>query len=429
MSNVWRVGTNWDGEDAAPDFRAHNIAFAGDEAQDAMKTVEQGDIVAITRGQEIIAVGRFKELRKLSDMGVTGYEASAKEALVLEPYHWKNDNDEWPTYGGQGKRFHKAHGEYVSIITNLFNVSDSRYRSDRMKNQIKRLLDRNKQIILTGAPGTGKTNLAIELAADLLGCSKKDLKDREAFGFVQFHPAYDYTDFVEGLKPVQSGKDSIGFKLRPGIFREFCEKARVKEKQKFVFVIDEINRADLSRVFGELFYALEPGYRGESGRVLTQYSSLREESDRHFYVPANVLIIGTMNDIDRSVESMDFALRRRFAWFEVEANEDRFDAVMRDVLTDRPDLKAVARKRYSKLNDSIARPEEGLGPAYRIGPAYFRKLDLYKDQEEGVIWEDFWRYHLELLIREYVRGMSRAKELVQEFRDAYDLRVDSVEPG
>ena len=140
-----------------------------------------------------------------------------------------------------------------------------------MLEEIKGLLKANRQIILTGAPGTGKTYLARELAADLLGCSAADLKDREAFSFVQFHPAYDYTDFVEGLKPVQTN-GSIAFELRSGIFREFCGRAKVEEekKQPFVFVIDEINRADLSRVFGELFYALEPDYRGERGQVATQ---------------------------------------------------------------------------------------------------------------------------------------------------------------
>jgi len=294
-----------------------------------------------------------------------------------------------------------------------------------MKNQmietLVSLLESNKQIVLTGAPGTGKTFLARQLAAKLLNCPVDALANEEhqnQFGFVQFHSAYDYTDFVEGLKPEKDAGGQITFKLRNGIFRDFCEKAKNHEG-KCLFVIDEINRADLSRVFGELFYALEPDYRGKGGRVLTQYASLRAESDKYFYVPENVFIIGTMNDIDRSVESIDFALRRRFAWYEVQADEERFDAVMQDVLTDKPDLKKKAKDRYQELNGRIAEQEE-LGSSYRIGPTYFRKLESYKDQDEPDLWNIFWQRHLGLLIREYVRGMPNPDEQITKFRDAYD---------
>jgi 5-methylcytosine-specific restriction enzyme B len=294
-----------------------------------------------------------------------------------------------------------------------------------MKNQmietLVALLESNKQIVLTGAPGTGKTFVARQLAAKLLNCPVEALaneKHQNRFGFVQFHSAYDYTDFVEGLKPEKDAGGQITFKLRNGIFRDFCEKAKNQEG-KCLFVIDEINRADPSRVFGELFYALEPDYRGKGGRVLTQYASLRPESDKYFYVPENVFIIGTMNDIDRSVESIDFALRRRFAWYEVQADDERFDAVMQDVLTDKPDLKKKAKDRYQELNGRIAEQEE-LGSSYKIGPTYFRKLESYKDQDEPDLWNIFWQRHLGLLIREYVRGMPNPEEQIKKFRDAYD---------
>jgi len=298
-------------------------------------------------------------------------------------------------------------------------------KAAQMIKKLTDLLTSNYQVILTGAPGTGKTFLACELAANLLETSTDKLGNNERFGFVQFHPAYDYTDFVEGLKPEKDDKGQIGFALCDGIFRDFCKKARATE-EKCVFVIDEINRADLSRVFGELFYALEPNYRG--AEVLTQYSSLRDASERHFYVPKNVFIIGTMNDIDRSVMSMDFALRRRFAWYEVEADDARFDVVMHDVLTDKPDLKAKAKERYKKLNDRIGKEQE-LGAAYKIGPAYFRNLEKYKAENENNIWEIFWQRHLELLIREYVRGMLDEKDRVNKFKDAYLLNPEpSAQP-
>ncbi len=141
---------------------------------------------------------------------------------------------------------------------------------------------------------------------------------------VQFHPSYSYEDFVEGLKPFATENNRIGLKLQEGEFLKFCnkaiayqnefEKANEKEKMKwaFFFLIDEINRAELSRVFGELMFAIENDKRGEE--VTLQYSYLKEEENKTFIVPRNVYIIGTMNDVDRSIDSFDLALRRRFLW-------------------------------------------------------------------------------------------------------------------
>jgi 5-methylcytosine-specific restriction protein B len=209
----------------------------------------------------------------------------------------------------------------------------------------------------------------------------------------------------------------------------FCKRAEKQEGRPCVFVIDEINRADLSRVFGELFYALEPGYRGKEGAVKTQYASLRKESDREdFYVPENVYIIGTMNDIDRSVESFDFALRRRFAWYEVKADSGRFDEVMKDLLTGKSHVKDQAKRRYLCLNAAIERAE-GLGHSYQIGPAYYRKLKNYVSDDVTDVtlpWDNFWKYHLERLLHEYVRGRRDENELIKTFREAYDGNTDDT---
>ena len=276
----------------------------------------------------------------------------------------------------------------------------------------------NYQIILTGAPGTGKTYLARQLAVLLLGLRRDDeLQKDPRFGFVQFHPAYDYTDFVEGLKPVKNDTNGqIGFEPCDGIFKKFCKDAdKYGKDEPCVFVIDEINRADLSRVFGELFYALEPDYRGEKGAVTTQYSLLfgakndDPSNAPKFHIPENVHIIGTMNDIDRSVESIDFALRRRFAWYEVEADENRFDLVMNGVPID-PSIKEEAKTRYVALNTAIG-AVSSLDKSYYIGPAYYRKLRHYLEKDGRVSWDRFWKHHLETLVREYVYGVCRARRV------------------
>lgn len=228
------------------------------------------------------------------------------------------------------------------------------FKLTTIETQLKELIKNGeKQIILTGAPGTGKTYTAKEVAKAFCGGDKKRIK------FVQFHSSYDYSDFVEGLRPVVLEKESevqnkdgklirknfektTAFVRLDGTFKEFCRKAADDENKdnnsdeiKYFFIIDEINRADLSKVFGELMYALEDGYRGEENKVQTQYRNLpvyeidnstgcavRMEKDKFqdgFYIPNNVYIIGTMNDIDRSVEAFDFALRRRFQWITVKA--------------------------------------------------------------------------------------------------------------
>lgn len=267
------------------------------------------------------------------------------------------------------------------------------------------LLKANKNLVLTGAPGTGKTYLAKEIAKTM---------DAEV-EFVQFHPSYDYTDFVEGLRPIKKG-DMLGFDRMDGAFKTFCKKGLLclSKGSICVFIIDEINRGELSKIFGELFYAIDPGYRGEKGKVKTQYQNLINKDDVFvdgFFVPENVYILATMNDIDRSVESMDFALRRRFAWKEIKP-EDRSE-----MLSEKLDHEICEKaKRVMKaLNEEISKTR-GLGSAYQIGPAYFLKLD--KEHYNG----DFtalWDMHIEILLKEYLRGYTNADAKVEEFKNVY----------
>ena len=264
------------------------------------------------------------------------------------------------------------------------------------------LLMEKKNLVLTGAPGTGKTHLAKAIAKQMNAETQ----------FVQFHPSYDYTDFVEGLRPVLPGEDNkeVQFERKDGIFKHFCKDAlkdlnEVRSGKPYVFIIDEINRGEISKIFGELFFSIDPGYRGEKGAVTTQYQELITDSDdvyKHgFYVPENVYIIGTMNDIDRSVESMDFAIRRRFAWKEVSVEESAINM-------------KLAQEVCEKMNalNSAIRNCEGLSDAYCIGGAYFLKL---KDKDYRSLWDN----HIKGVIEEYFRGNPGGQDNVKVIRHAF----------
>lgn len=415
-------------------------------------------------------------------------------------------------------------------LRELFNTYFSLIEEHKKMDEYIKLLTSNGNIILHGAPGTGKTYLAKRIA-EVLGATK----DNEQFEMVQFHPSYDYTDFVEGLRPTDTDKNgNIIFSRKDGIFKEFCKRAvdakkKTSKKQNtgvtisdsmirdawsslyndvdgnytlvqfrkegsprfnkdgdkirwhvqqadkehefvsnqwatcneilkihnkfgnsievkdgrislqpgdikevssydtpnlwaiyneiykralkkvseekvtnFVFLIDEINRGDLSKIFGELFFSIDPGYRGEDGKIATQYQNMLKDSEDEFengfYIPENVYIIGTMNDIDRSVESMDFAMRRRFQFIEVTA-EDR--AAGMGLKTD-----TEAYKRMTNLNNWIISKEIGLSTAYQIGGSYFLKKANGKTEpiNNESDFKDLWNYRLKGLLREYLRG-------------------------
>ena len=258
------------------------------------------------------------------------------------------------------------------------------------------------------------------------------------YEMVQFHPSYDYTDFVEGLRPIGEEKDNnnVTFKRKDGVFKKLCVKAKINPNKNYVLVIDEINRGEISKIFGELFFSIDPGYRGTDGLVQTQYQNLVNDDDEFsegFFVPKNVYIIGTMNDIDRSVESMDFAFRRRFAFKEVTAEESQEMLDSEDAWNgEKPDgektIPAI-KNRMDNLNDAIwhepkenekeeEKSIEGLSSAYHIGASYFLKLVNYK-KDGGYNFEELWDYHLKGLLFEYLRGMQDVEGKLKKLHKAY----------
>ena len=348
------------------------------------------------------------------------------------------------------------------------------------------LLLSNKQLIMNGAPGTGKTYLARNTIADILFdtlCESENKKEeikRVRMDMVQFHPSYDYTDFIDGIRPDLSGNE-LKYSLKNGSFKSFCRRAGVierilaagkkvdagsiedfligedesikkfwkseieKEELKkeidkeditefdpsklpsFLFIIDEINRAEISKVLGEIMYCLDPDYRGMKGAISIQYSALatdetffiNKDNDK-FFIPSNVYIIGTMNDIDRSVEVFDFALRRRFAWYEVKP-----DKVMDDVLKSMG-IETLLKQNYEnyktkidKLNYAIV-DKLKLSRHYQLGPSYFAKISLYydesKDYEKAI--EKVWDNHISQILNEYVKGRGKESE-VEDIRENF----------
>ncbi len=340
-----------------------------------------------------------------------------------------------------------------------------------LSNKIDGLISRgDKNIILTGAPGTGKTfackNYAREQVGNFIsdipensekrktlsellksvsemlktvdGCNQSSSLSPDYFiKTVQFHPGYDYSDFIEGLRPKKIGdSNTIVYDRKDGIFKEFCKKVVLFNKQvaefnktgnnekipldssKFFFIIDEINRGEVSKIFGEAFSMIETGKRAPvdsnseavTNKVDTQYSSLIEDKkddpfQHGFYIPENVYILATMNEIDRSLEAMDFAFRRRFSWLTVEVQDTLNEIIVNSVLdactnSVSKNMSAIEYS-FNELNDLI---KKNLGPDYMLGGSYLTSLKNSSRTSVKALKEELWNNHLEPIIKDYIKG-------------------------
>lgn len=334
--------------------------------------------------------------------------------------------------------------EFLNKSASTIKSTQEEIENMSVKNIVKDAIENSekKQVIFTGAPGTGKT-FSVEKYVKQ-ATQQSDSNAHPNWEFVQFHSSYDYTDFVEGLRPVRKDGKMV-FVRMDGIFKKFCRKVvqannkidkeneknereqngeqggepvSQKEYENYYFIIDEINRADLGRVFGELMYCFEK--RGAEHSVKTQYHNLptydlstndylkNDVFENGFYIPENVIILGTMNDIDRSVETFDFALRRRFDWVEIKAND-----VMEDVLTAMGCDTDIVDD-IKKMNNIIAN-QPGLGEAFAIGPAYFKGYKGNTPEERKNSLETICKKNIEPILREYMRG--RQTEVIDKFVD------------
>lgn len=279
----------------------------------------------------------------------------------------------------------------ASVSAAVYDLKDAMADLFMPEDQVRlctELLQRKKNIVLQGAPGTGKTFVAKRLAYLLMG-----RRDDSRVQMVQFHQSTTYEDFVQGFKPGTDG----GFKLQDGCFHKFVTAAMAMPDLPFVFIIDEINRGNLSKVFGELMMLIEPDKRDSGFAIPLSYSP---DPEITFYVPSNVYVIGTMNTADRSLSMVDYALRRRFAFVELEPGfESPVFAQQLIKAGATEEMLDEIRQKMKSLNEMIVADESNFGKGYRIGHSFFVPSNEQKATEQWL--KQVLQFEIKPLLEEY----------------------------